>query len=78
MMCVMVWCFSGWATSADGVTFVKNLHNPLASAGLNASAPEVVAGRRSRTTPWTTAMAEASVFVEPPFLYVRRLLSDLI
>ena len=60
----------GWATSSDGVSFVKNQHNPLASAALNATASEVLDGRRSRTTPGTTAMAEASVFVEVPFVYV--------
>lgn len=60
----------GWATSGDGLAFTKHTCNPLASAALNASAPEVESGLRSRTTPWTTAMAEASVFIEEPFIYV--------
>ena len=61
----------GWATSTNGLNFTKHAANPLASSSaLNATGPNDASARRSRSTPRSAAMAEASVFIEAPFIYV--------
>jgi len=56
----------GWATSKDGIAFTAHKYNPVATIqGGFSTAPKA-----SLSTPWTEAMAEGSVFFEPPFIYV--------
>ena len=61
----------GWAISRDGVNFTKHVANPLASsAALSATGPNDGSRSRTRSTPRSAAMAEASIYIEAPFIYV--------